>query len=162
MTRNVDQDLLAVAGWREWVALPDLEVSWVKAKLDTGARTSSILAWDVTPFSRDGDDWVRFQLHPWQRSDLDAVDVELPVADRRVVRSSTGHEEERIVVTTTIRVLDLDLDAELTLTNRDDMGFRMLVGREALRGSILVDPGRSYVGPRPSRATRRRNLHEAG
>jgi len=92
----------------------------------------------------------------------DAVALELPIVDRRVVRSSTGHEEERLVVRTTIRVLDRDLDAELTLTNRDDMGFRMLVGREALRGSILVDPGRSYVGPRPSRATRRRNHHEPG
>ena len=153
---------LAVAGWREWIALPDLEVSWVKAKLDTGARTSAIHAWDVAPFEHDGDDWVRFQVHPWQRSDLDAVDVELPIVDRRIVRSSTGHEEERLVVRTTIRVLDRDLDAELTLTNRDDMGFRMLVGREALRGAILVDPGRSYVGPRPSRATRRRNLHEPG
>lgn len=157
---SVGDDHLAVAGWREWIALPDLEVSWVKAKLDTGARTSSIHAWDVTPFRRDGADWVSFQIHPWQRSDLDAVDVELPIVDRRTVRSSTGHEEERLVVRTLIRVLDRDLDSELTLTNRDDMGFRMLVGREALRGAILVDPGRSYVGPRPSRATRRRNLHE--
>ena len=157
-----DESRPAVAGWREWIALPDLEVSWVKAKLDTGARTSSIHAWDVTPFDRDGADWVSFQIHPWQRSDLDAIDVELPIVDRRVVRSSTGHEEERLVVRTTIRVLDLDLEAELTLTNRDDMGFRMLVGREALRSSILVDPGRSYVGPRPSRKTRRRNLHEPG
>jgi hypothetical protein len=161
-TVSVGDASLAVAGWREWIALPDLEVSWVKAKLDTGARTSSIHAWEVRPFIRDGDDWVRFQIHPWQRSDLDAIDVELPIVDRRVVRSSTGHEEERLVVRTTIRVLDRDLASELTLTNRDDMGFRMLVGREALRGSILVDPGRSYVGPRPSRATRRRNLHEPG
>lgn len=161
-TMSPDVAPLAVAGWREWIALPDLEVSWVKAKLDTGARTSSIHAWDVTHFVRDDADWVRFQIHPWQRSDLDAVDVDLPIVDRRIVRSSTGHEEERLVVRTTIRVLDRDLAAELTLTNRDDMGFRMLVGREALRGSILVDPGRSYVGPRPSRATRRRNLHEPG
>ncbi|TDT16489.1 hypothetical protein BDK89_2080 [Ilumatobacter fluminis] len=151
---------LAVAGWREWIGLPDLDVSWVKAKLDTGARSSAIHAWDIEPFERDGAEWVRFQLHPWQMSDLDAVDVELPVVDRRTIRSSTGHEEERYVVRTKIRVLDLDLTADLTLTNRDEMGFRMLVGREALRGSILVDPGRSYIGPRPSRATRKRNLQE--
>lgn len=151
---------LAVAGWREWIGLPDLDVSWVKAKLDTGARSSAIHAWDIEPFERDGAEWVRFQLHPWQMSDLDAVDVELPVIDRRTIRSSTGHEEERYVVRTKIRVLDLDLTADLTLTNRDEMGFRMLVGREALRGSILVDPGRSYIGPRPSRATRKRNLQE--
>ncbi len=151
---------LAIAGWREWIGLPDLDVSWVKAKLDTGARSSAIHAWDIEPFERDGAEWVRFQLHPWQMSDLDAVDVELPVVDRRTIRSSTGHEEERYVVRTKIRVLDLDLTADLTLTNRDEMGFRMLVGREALRGSILVDPGRSYIGPRPSRATRKRNLQE--
>jgi len=151
---------LAVAGWREWIALPDLDVRWVKAKLDTGARSSAIHAYDLEELSRDGVPWVRFQIHPWQRSDLDAVDVELPIVDRRVIKSSTGHEEERPVVRTRIRVLDRDLGAELTLTNRDEMGFRMLVGREALRGAILVDPGRSYVGPRPSRATRRRNLEE--
>lgn len=151
---------LAIAGWREWIGLPDLDVSWVKAKLDTGARSSAIHAWDIEPFERDSAEWVRFQLHPWQMSDLDAVDVELPVVDRRTIRSSTGHEEERYVVRTKIRVLDLDLTADLTLTNRDEMGFRMLVGREALRGSILVDPGRSYIGPRPSRATRKRNLQE--
>ena len=151
----------SVAGWREWIALPELDVRWVKAKLDTGARSSAIHAYDVEEFERDGAPWVRFQIHPWQRSDLDAVDVELPLIDRRTVRSSTGHEERRLVVQTTVRVLDRDLTAELTLTNRDEMGFRMLVGREALRGAILVDPGRSYVGPRPSRATRRRNLQEA-
>ena len=151
---------LAVAGWREWIGLPDLDVSWIKAKLDTGARSSAIHAWDIDGFERDGAEWVRFQLHPWQMSDLDAVDVELPVVDRRTIRSSTGHEEERYVVRTKIRLLDRDLSADLTLTNRDEMGFRMLVGREALRGSFLVDPGRSYIGPRPSRATRRRNLQE--
>ncbi len=146
-----------VAGWREWVALPDFEVPWVKAKLDTGARSSAIHAFDVEEFDRDGVPWVGFAIHPWQRSELDTVLVELPIADRRVVRSSTGHEEERLVVTTTIQVVGLDLSAELTLTNRDEMGFRMLVGREALRGSVLVDPGRSYLGGRPRRATRRRN-----
>lgn len=154
-------DPLAVAGWREWVALPDLGVRWVKAKLDTGARSSAIHAYEQETFERDGQSWVRFEIQPWQRSDLDAVTVELPVVDRRVVRSSTGHEEERLVVRTRVRLVDRDLIAELTLTNRDEMGFRMLVGREAMRGAILVDPSRSYVGRRPSRATRRRNLQEA-
>jgi len=156
MTTHPDSP--AVAGWREWVALPDLEVSWVKAKLDTGARSSAIHAYDIVEFEHVGAPWVRFQIHPWQRSDLDTVSVALPIVDRRIVKSSTGHEEQRIVVRTVVRVLDIDLLAELTLANRDDMGFRMLVGREALRGAILVDPGRSYLGPRPSRATRHRNL----
>lgn len=154
---DVDTPLATVAGWREWIALPELEVPWVKAKLDTGARSSSIHAFDIVESTRDGIDWVAFAVQPWQRSETDVVRTELPVLDRRSVRSSTGHEEERMVVRTTITLVGLDLTAELTLANRDEMGFRMLVGREALRGSVLVDPGRSYLGGRPRRATRRRN-----
>lgn len=146
-----------VAGWREWVALPDFGVPWVKAKLDTGARSSSIHAFDIEEFKRDGVTWVSFAIHPWQRSETDHVSVERPLVDRRSIRSSTGHEAERYVVATRITVMGLDLDAELTLANRDDMGFRMLVGREALRGAVLVDPGRSYIGGKPKRATRRKN-----
>jgi hypothetical protein len=146
-----------VAGWREWVSLVDFGVPWVKAKLDTGARSSALHAYDIEERVVGGVAHASFDVHPWQRSDLDSVRVELPIVDRRVVRSSTGHEEERLVVVTTIEVVGIALAAELTLTNRDDMGFRMLVGREAMRGEILVDPGRSYLGGRPSRATRRRN-----
>jgi hypothetical protein len=152
-----DESLATVAGWREWVALPDLDVPWVKAKLDTGARSSSIHAFDVEEFDLDGTARVSFAIHPWQRSKADEVRVDLPIVDRRAIRSSTGHEEERLVVRTVITVVGHDLDAELTLANRDEMGFRMLVGREALRGTILVDPGRSYLGGRPRRATRRKN-----
>lgn len=149
-----------VAGWREWVAFPQLDVPWVKAKLDTGARSSSIHAYDIALDTIDGVDTASFEIHPWQRSDLDAVRVSLPVIDRRIVRSSTGHEEERLVVRTILRVVGHDLEADLTLANRDEMGFRLLVGREALRGSVLIDPSRSYLGGRPSRATRRRNRVE--
>ena len=154
-------DPTTVAGWREWVALPDLDVPWVKAKLDTGARSSAIHAYEIEEFERDGASYASFEIHPWQRSDLDSIRVELPLIDRRVIRSSTGHEEERLVVATVIRVVGLELTAELTLTNRDEMGFRMLVGREAMRGALLIDPGRSYLGGRPSRATRRRNRTSA-
>lgn len=146
-----------VAGWREWVSLPEFGIKWVKAKLDTGARSSAIHAYDIDEFEREQSPWVSFEVHPWQRSDLDSCRIELPVIDRRVVRSSTGHEEERLVVSTVVRAVGLDLHAELTLTNRDEMGFRMLVGREAMRGALLIDPGRSYLGGRPSRAMRRRN-----
>ena len=149
-----------VAGWWEWATLPDLDLPPMKAKLDTGARSSAIHAYEVEELDRHGETWVGFEIHPWQRSELDAVRIERPVIDRRVVRSSTGHEEERLVVATTLTIVGLDLRAELTLANRDEMGFRMLVGREALRGALLVDPGRSYLGGRPSRATRRRNRTE--
>jgi len=146
-----------VAGWREWVSLPDLGVAWMKAKLDTGARSSAIHAFDQHSFDRDGREWVRFSIHPWQRSTEDAVQVELPVHARRTVRSSTGHEQERPVVLMDVRLVDRVLTAEVSLSSRDEMGFRMLIGREALRQGFLIDSGRSYLGGRPKRAVRRRN-----
>jgi hypothetical protein len=146
-----------VAGWREWVTLPDAGVEWIKAKLDTGARSSSVHAFDVQELQRDGRAWVRFSIRPWQRSEEDAVQHECPVHDRRLVRSSSGHTEERYVVLMDLRLLGETVTAEVTLSSRDEMGFRMLVGREALRQGFLVDSGRSYLGGRPQRAVRRRN-----
>ncbi|AWB94403.1 hypothetical protein DCE93_00885 [Agromyces badenianii] len=146
-----------IAGWREWVSLSGAGVPWIKAKLDTGARTSSLHAFDVEEHDRDGVAVVRFGVHPWQNSDEDAVVVESPVHDRRSVRSSSGHTEERIVVLMDIVLLDRTMTAEVTLTNRDEMGFRMLVGREALRQGFIVDSARSFVGGRAPRGIRRRN-----
>ena len=146
-----------LAGWREWVSLPGIAVPWVKAKLDTGARTSALHAFDLEELERDGQRWVRFGVHPWQDSDDDVVEAELPVVDVREVRSSSGHTEERLVVPMTITLLERPIEAEVTLSRRDELGFRMLVGREALRQGFAVDPGRSYLGPRPPLALRRRN-----
>lgn len=134
-----------VVGWREWAGLPDLGVARVKAKVDTGARTSAIHAWDVTLFHKDGAPWAAFELHPRQRDNALRIACEAPVCDERVVRSSTGHEERRVVIRTT---LALGADAwpiELTLARRDAMGFRMLIGRTALKRRALVDPSRSYL-----------------
>ena len=147
----------ATVGWREWVSLPGLEVDWIKAKLDTGARSSAIHAFDVTEVDRDGELWVRFAVQPWQRSSEDAVHVELPVHDKRAVRSSTGHVQERYVVLMDLTLVDRTVTAEVTLSSRDRMGFRMLIGREALRQGFLVDSRRSYLGGRPKRSVRRRN-----
>jgi len=144
-------------GWREWVSLPGLGVPWVKAKVDTGARSSSLHAFDIEHLVRDGAPWVRFSVHPWQRSDTDAVVVECPIQDERIVRSSSGHAEERIVVVVDLVLGRRTIAAELNLTNRDQMGFRMLIGREALRQGFVVDPRRSYLGGRPRLALRRRN-----
>lgn len=146
-----------VVGWREWVSLPDLPVEWIKAKLDTGARTSALHAFDVREVERDGNAFVRFSVHPWQRSEEDVRTVELPVLDRRLVRSSSGHQEERLAVPMRVVLAGREVTAEVTLTDRDEMGFRMLVGREALAQGYLVDSGISYAGGRPRRATRRRN-----
>lgn len=139
------------------MSLPGIEVAWVKAKLDTGARSSSLHAFDLVELDRDGVPWVRFSVHPWQRSAEDARVVELPVHDRRHVRSSSGHSEERPVVLLDLVLLGSRFQAEVSLTNRDEMGFRMLVGREALRQGLVVDSSRSYLGGRPPRLVRRRN-----
>jgi hypothetical protein len=143
------------------VALPDLGVDWLKAKIDTGARTSSLHAFDIREFERDGEPWVRFQVKPWQDSQEDAVVVESPIHDRRAVRSSSGHAQQRIVVQLMVRLVDREVLAEVTLSNRDEMGFRMLIGREALRRGFVVDPARSFLGGRAPREARRRNRGKA-
>jgi hypothetical protein len=129
----------------------------VKAKLDTGARTSALHAFDLTEFEQDGAEWVRFSVHPWQRSAEDAVFVECPVHDRRVVRSSTGHAQERIVILTDLKLVGRKITTEITLTRRDEMGFRLLLGRSALEQGFLVDSSASYVGGKPPVRVRRRN-----
>lgn len=144
-------------GWREWVSLPELGVDWIKAKIDTGARTSSLHAFDIEEFRRDDADWVRFAVRPWQESQADAVTHECPVHDRRAVRSSSGHAEDRLVVLLMMRLAGHDVQGEVTLTNRDEMGFRMLIGRQVLRRGFVVDPARSFLGGRAPREARRRN-----
>ncbi len=159
MSRSTHSNTLT--GWREWVSLPDLGVDWIKAKIDTGARTSSLHAFDIQEFERDGEAWVRFRVKPWQDSQEDAVIVESPIHDRRAVRSSSGHAQERLVVQLMIRLVDREVMAEVTLSNRDEMGFRMLIGREALRRGYVVDPARSFLGGRAPREARRRNRGRA-
>jgi len=134
----------------------------MKAKIDTGARSSALHAFGIEPFERDGQPWVRFSVHPWQRSALDTTVVERPVHDVRHVRSSSGHAQERFVVLLDVRILDEVVTAEVTLTHRDAMGFRMLIGREALRRRFLVDSARSYRGGRPDQETRDRNRGKHG
>jgi len=146
-----------LTGWREWVSLPDAGVDWIKAKIDTGARTSSLHAFDVEEFEREGEAWVRFRVNPWQHTNADATIVECPVHDRRAVRSSSGHAQQRLVVLLAIRLVDQLVVSEVTLSNRDEMGFRMLIGREALRRGFIVDPARSFLGGRAPKETRRRN-----
>lgn len=146
-----------LTGWREWVSLPDAGVDWIKAKIDTGARTSSLHAFHIEEFEREGEEWVRFRVNPWQHSSADATIVECPVHDRRAVRSSSGHAQQRIVVLLAIRLVDRLIVSEVTLSNRDEMGFRMLIGREALRRGFIVDPSRSFLGGRAPKETRRRN-----
>ena len=150
-------------GWREWVDLPDLPVDAapggglpgggprVKAKVDTGARTSSLHAFDVERFERGNSEFVRFALHPRQKSTRGAVACEAELLDVRAVKSSNGEVQDRPVIVTHAVVCGKRFQLEVTLADRDAMGFRMLLGREALRGRFLVDPAASYLGGRPAR-----------
>jgi hypothetical protein len=125
-------------------------VEAIKVKLDTGARTSSLHAFALRRFERGGTSMVRFEIHPHQRSSDDAIRVEAEVVDERWVRNSGGQRELRPVIETVVRIGKKRWRIELTLTRRDDMGFRMLLGRQALRKRALVDPGRSYrAGSKP-------------
>ena len=140
----------AIVGWREWVALTELGGAVVKAKVDTGARTSAIHAYRISTYESDGLTIARFQIHPVQKRKRPVLAVEAPVVDIRHVRSSNGSVEERLGVRTPIEMGQHRFSIDLTLTNRDEMGFRMLLGRSALKRRFLVDPGRSYVTGRPA------------
>ncbi len=136
-----------IVGWREWVALPDLGAQ-VKAKVDTGARTSAIHAWAIEPFRRGGKSWVRFELHPLQRNNEVRLQCAARIHAERTVRSSSGHAERRFVIRTTLALGDQAWPIELTLARRDEMGFRMLIGRTAIRRRAVIDPAHSYLcGP---------------
>lgn len=142
---------LPTIGWREYVSLPDLKIAAIKAKVDTGARSSSLHAFELELYRQDGLDYVRFKIHPVQRNDELVVEVQTPVFDIRRVRSSSGESSVRPVIVTVVELLGVAWPIELTLANRDQMGFRMLLGREAMRGRMLVDPGNSYFGGKPKR-----------
>ena len=131
-------------GWREWLALPELQVPAIKAKIDTGARTSALHAFFVEPFTKDGRQMVRFGVHPLQKRLDVEIFCEAPVKDFREVSDSGGHREMRYVIETTILIGDLPRQIEMTLTNRDNMKFRMLLGRTAMEG-LQVIPDQSYL-----------------
>jgi hypothetical protein len=134
-----------VLGWREWLGFPELGIGQIKAKVDTGARTSCLHAFFVEPFERDGAPWVRFAIHPLQRNTNQEIHCEAPVKDQRTVRDSGGHEEQRFVIETLLTIGTQQHRIEVTLTDRDSMKFRFLLGRTAIRGHYLVDSGRSYL-----------------
>jgi hypothetical protein len=138
-------------GWREWIALPDLGLSLVKAKIDTGARTSTLHAFYVDGFRRGGQHYVRFGVHPLQKRTDVVIHAEASVLDQRRVTDSGGHREDRYVIRTRLALAGQDWPIEMTLTNRETMLFRMLLGRTALAGRARVDPARSFLTGRVAR-----------
>lgn len=143
MRRKVEQR--SWVGWREWVALPELGIGRIKAKIDTGANTSAIHAIHLRRFTDNGRERVAFDVHPLQRRTDVTVACVADIWDERVVTSSSGHRERRLVVRTKLSIAGRDWPIELTLANRDTMGFRMLIGRAAMKDRLLVDPGASYL-----------------
>jgi hypothetical protein len=140
---------LDIIGWREWVSLPTLGIEAVKAKIDTGARTSALHAYDVKLVREDEQDIVRFKVHPLQRTTRMTVEAAAMLIDRRRVKSSSGHSSRRPVIRVPVVLAGRRISIELTLVNRDEMGFRMLLGRRALRRRFLVDAGKSYLVSQP-------------
>ncbi len=136
---------LPLIGWRERLALPELGITSVKAKIDTGARSSALHAFDIEVFEREGAKFVRFRVHPAQKNKKKTVAAEARLLEMRAVRSSSGQAETRPVIETMVAAGGRQWPIELTLTNRDVMGFRMLLGRQAVRSRFLVDSGQSYL-----------------
>lgn len=137
-----------VVGWREWVTLPELHIDKIKAKIDTGARTSALHAFSLEPFFESGRQKIRFSIHPLQHNTDLAVTCVADVVDKRPVTDSGGHTEERYVIMTPINIAGQTWSIEITLTERENMLFRMLLGRRALRRRFMVNPARSFITTR--------------
>jgi len=137
-----------IIGWREWVSLPALGIIKIKAKVDTGARTSALHAFALQPFTENGQHKIRFDIHPFQHNTQKVINCVANVVDKRLVTDSGGHEEERYVVQTPITIAGQTWSIEITLTERENMLFRMLLGRSALRKRFIVNPARSFVTTR--------------
>ena len=137
-----------IIGWREWVALPDLNIPAIKAKIDTGARTSALHAFDMQVFEADGGQRIRFAIRPLQRKKNVVLYCAADLLEQRMVTDSGGHRELRYVIGTTLSWRDILWPIEITLARRDTLKFRMLLGRTALRDRFLVDPEKSYLAGR--------------
>lgn len=135
-------------GWREWCVLPELGIPAIKAKIDTGARTSCLHTFHIEPFLKGSAPWIRFKVHPIQKNETLVLTCETPIKDERMVSDSGGHKEMRYVIETRVQIGDHERLIEMSLTNRDTMRFRMLLGRKAMTAHTLVDPAASYLNGR--------------
>jgi hypothetical protein len=153
-TRNVKSKNRQIVGWREWVSLPSLDLPAIKAKVDTGARTSALHTFDLEMYSGVSEnDRVRFKVHPIQKNSEVFIECDTKVVNLRSVRDSGGHEELRPFIRVPVMMGDHHWDIEMSLTNRDNMKFRMLLGRTALQNRFVVDSGNSYlIGTPPAKS----------
>ena len=142
---------MPMLGWREWVGLPELNISQIKAKIDTGARSSALHAFAIEPYRKNGQRWVMFAIHPKQRHSDVFIECHAPIKDRRIVTDSGGHKQRRYVIETQLVLGQSRINAEMTLTNRDSMLFRMLIGRTTLNNRFIIDPNSSYLQGKPNK-----------
>jgi hypothetical protein len=140
---------LPILGWREWVALPELNIAQIKAKIDTGARSSALHAYTIEPYRKGGQRWVMFAIHPIQKHCDVSIECHAPIKDRRLVSDSGGHKQRRYVIETQLILGHSIIRAEMTLTNRDSMLFRMLIGRTAMNSHFMVNPTISFAQGKP-------------
>ena len=148
--RRSKDDGRALIGWREWASFPDLGVERINAKIDTGAKSSAIHAFRMSVTEANDGAWVEFYLHPRRRRKAPEIFCRTPLIDTRLIKSSNGQTEERLVINTPLRMGDQVWPVELTLTNRDEMGYRLLIGRDALARRFLIKPDASYLlGKKP-------------
>ena len=141
---------LPMLGWREWVGLPELNISQIKAKIDTGARSSALHEFAIEPYRKNGQRWVMFAIHPKQRHSDVFIECHAPIKDRRIVTDSGGHKQRRYVIETQLILGQSIINAEMTLTNRDSMLFRMLIGRTTMNNRFIIDPNASYLQSKPN------------
>lgn len=146
-----------IIGSEEWFSFPDLNIPYIKARIDSGAKTSALHAVNISPFIRDNENWVKFDINPIQNNTKAVKHCEAKLIDKRVVKSSSGYREQRFVIQTHLKIGEESWNIEMTLTNRDSMGFRMLLGREAMSGRLLVDPEQKYLLGQPSIETIKEN-----
>ena len=142
--------LLPMLGWREWVGLPELNIAQIKAKVDTGARTSALHAFIIDPYRKGGQRWVMFAIHPIQKHSDVSIECHALIKDQRLVSDSGGHKQRRYVIETRLILGPSIITAEMTLTNRDGMLFRMLLGRTAMTNRFIIDPNASYLQGKPN------------
>ncbi len=153
---DIYNDNLAIIGWREWVRLPELGIKRIKAKIDTGAKSSSLHAYDIEVREIEGVQFVSFKIHPAQQRITLIVEAQSKVHEFRSVRSSNGQTTTRPVIRTAVEIFGKPYEIDVTLFDRTKMGFRMLIGREAMRDRFMVDPRISYCGGVPSKRKKRR------
>jgi ribosomal protein S6--L-glutamate ligase len=147
LSMNQLNEAKTIIGSDEWCAFPSLKIPAIKARVDSGAKTSSIHAVNIQKFSQNDEQWVRFEVHPLQKNKKITVHCEAPLIDQRVIKSSSGDKEKRPVICVELSLGEKQWEIEVTLTNRDSMGYRMLLGREAMNGRILIDPeGQCLLG----------------